>query len=60
MNLNAETYNLLMNVMGAYFQVMGVVRTKLPEQPPTPPALMTIRGGYADQEHLAGRLDPTR
>jgi hypothetical protein len=40
MNLNAETYNLLMNVMGAYFQAMGRVRATLTEQPPAPPALM--------------------
>ena len=48
MNLNAETYNLLMNVVGSFYPVMGRVRAALPEQPPAPPALLTIRGGYAE------------
>lgn len=47
MNLNAETYNLLMNVAGAFYPVMGRVRATLPDQP-APPALLTIRGGYAE------------
>lgn len=48
MRHNAETYNMLMNVMGAYFQAMGVVRSQLKEPAPTPPPLLTIRGGYAE------------
>ena len=48
MEFNADTYNFLMNVMGAYFQAMGTVRNKMEEPPPAPPALLTIRGGYAE------------
>lgn len=48
MQFNADTYNFLMNVMGAYFQAMGTVRSQLAETPPTPPPLLTIRGGYAE------------
>lgn len=48
MEFNAETYNFLMTVMGAYFQAMGTVRSNLAEPPPAPPPLLTIRGGYAE------------
>jgi len=48
MDFNADTYNFLMNVMGAYFQAMGAVRSKLDEQPPAPPPLLAVRGGYAE------------
>ncbi|MFK7805278.1 MAG: hypothetical protein AB8G95_26840 [Anaerolineae bacterium] len=48
MKFNAQTYNFLMGVMGAYFQAMGAIRGKETEPTPAPPPLLTIRGGYAE------------
>ncbi|MBV7340027.1 hypothetical protein KFU94_69835 [Chloroflexi bacterium TSY] len=46
--LNVETYNLMMETMGAFFGAMGKVQADSKSPPPERPPILQLRGGYAE------------